>query len=235
MFLGYKSYIELDGIRSDIENFEYNPSTDLTEKVDLPIKIGDKITIEWTSSNENVISNNGDITFPGFEDGDVEVTLVGKIIISFEEVLSPYLLDILGIEIPKIEEKVIVPCKAASEEDKVKNVSDRLTLIDQTYSSISLPTKLCYDSINIYWESSNKNVMDNNGKVTTPSTDTLVTLEAKIESNGYIEVKQFDILVLTNPEVLEVVEDNFDNQAQTSQYSTITSTSGVKYYNGRIS
>ena len=233
-FLGYKSYIELDGIRNDIENFEYQTPSEFVDKVDLPTSIGDKIVIEWNSSNQNVISNNGEISFPDFEEGDVEVTLIGTIVINFEEILSPYLLDFLGIEIPNIEEKIIIPCKAASDEEKVKNVVERLTIIDQTYSSISLPTKLCYDSINIYWESSNKSVMNNKGEVTTPNTDTLVTLEAKVESNGYIEVKQFDILVLANPEVLEVVEDSFDNQAQTSQYATITSTSGVKYYNGRI-
>ena len=233
-FLGYKSYVELNEIKVDVENFEYQIPSELVDKVDLPTSIGDKISIEWNSSNQSVISNNGEISFLDFEEGDVEVTLIGKITVNFEEILSPYLLEFLGIEIKDIEYTVTIPCKTASDVDKVKNVFDRLTLIDQTYSSINLPSKLCYDSINIYWESSNKNVMNNNGEVTSPNTDTLVTLEAKVESNGYIEVKQFDILVLSNPEVLEVVEDNFDNQAQTSQYSTITSTSGVKYYNARI-
>ena len=72
-FLGYKSYIELDGIRNDIENFEYQTPSEFVDKVDLPTSIGDKIVIEWNSSNQNVISNNGEISFPDFEEGDVEV------------------------------------------------------------------------------------------------------------------------------------------------------------------
>lgn len=233
-YLGYRSYVEIQGIVSDIENFEYNIPDDLSSNITFPTKIGDKITIEWDSSNKEYLSNSGEVTFPDFEEGDQQVTLTGKIIIDFQEILTPYILEILGIEIEEIKEEVTIPSKLASDEDKVKSVIERLSLIDETYSSINLPSKLCYESITITWNSSNKAVMSNDGVVYTPSTNTDIILTAEVKSNDYIDVKEFKIKVLAQEKLIEVIDDNFDNQAQTSKYTTFTSTSGVTYNNARI-
>lgn len=233
-YLGYRSYVEIQGIVSDIENFEYNIPDDLSSNITFPTKIGDKITIEWDSSNKEYLSNSGEVTFPDFEEGDQQVTLTGKIIIDFQEILTPYILEILGIEIEEIKEEVTIPSKLASDEDKVESVIERLSLIDETYSSINLPSKLCYESITITWNSSNKAVMSNDGVVYTPSTNTDIILTAEVKSNDYIDVKEFKIKVLAQEKLIEVIDDNFDNQAQTSKYTTFTSTSGVTYNNARI-
>lgn len=233
-YLGYRSYVEIQGIVSDIENFEYNIPDDLSSNITFPTKIGDKITIEWDSSNKEYLSNSGEVTFPDFEEGDQQVTLTGKIIIDFQEILTPYILEILGIEIEEIKEEVTIPSKLASNEDKVKSVIERLSLIDETYSSINLPSKLCYESITITWNSSNKAVMSNDGVVYTPSTNTDIILTAEVKSNDYVDVKEFKIKVLAQEKLIEVIDDNFDNQAQTSKYTTFTSTSGVTYNNARI-
>ena len=233
-YLGFRSYVEIQGIVSDIENFEYNIPDDLSSNITLPTKIGDKITIEWDSSNKEYLSNSGEVTFPDFEEGDQQVTLTGKIIIDFQEILTPYILEILGIEIEEIKEEVTIPSKLASDEDKVESVIERLSLIDETYSSINLPSKLCYESITITWNSSNKAVMSNDGVVYTPSTNTDIILTAEVKSNDYVDVKEFKIKVLAQEKLIEVIDDNFDNQAQTSKYTTFTSTSGVTYNNARI-
>lgn len=233
-YLGYRSYVEIQGIVSDIENFEYNIPDDLSSNITFPTKIGDKITIEWDSSNKEYLSNSGEVTFPDFEEGDQQVTLTGKIIIDFQEILTPYILEILGIEIEEIKEEVTIPSKLASDEDKVESVIERLSLIDETYSSINLPSKLCYESITITWNSSNKAVMSNDGVVYTPSTNTDIILTAEVKSNDYVDVKEFKIKVLAQEKLIEVIDDNFDNQAQTSKYTTFTSTSGVTYNNARI-
>lgn len=233
-YLGYRSYVEIQGIVSDIENFEYNIPDDLSSNITFPTKIGDKITIEWDSSNKEYLSNSGEVTFPDFEEGDQQVTLTGKIIIDFQEILTPYILEILGIKIEDIKEEVTIPSKLASDEDKVESVIERLSLIDETYSSINLPSKLCYESITITWNSSNKAVMSNDGVVYTPSTNTDIILTAEVKSNDYIDVKEFKIKVLAQEKLIEVIDDNFDNQAQTSKYTTFTSTSGVTYNNARI-
>ena len=226
--------MEIQGIVSDIENFEYNIPDDLSSNITFPTKIGDKITIEWDSSNKEYLSNSGEVTFPDFEEGDQQVTLTGKIIIDFQEILTPYILEILGIEIEDIKEEVTIPSKLASDEDKVESVIERLSLIDETYSSINLPSKLCYESITITWNSSNKAVMSNDGVVYTPSTNTDIILTAEVKSNDYVDVKEFKIKVLAQEKLIEVIDDNFDNQAQTSKYTTFTSTSGVTYNNARI-
>ena len=233
-YLGYRSYVEIQGIVSDIENFEYNIPDDISSNITFPTKIGDKITIEWDSSNKEYLSNSGEVTFPDFEEGDQQVTLTGKIIIDFQEILTPYILEILGIEIEEIKEEVTIPSKLASDEDKVESVIERLSLIDETYSSINLPSKLCYESITITWNSSNKAVMSNDGVVYTPSTNTDIILTAEVKSNDYVDVKEFKIKVLAQEKLIEVIDDNFDNQAQTSKYTTFTSTSGVTYNNARI-
>ena len=233
-YLGYRSYVEIQGIVSDIENFEYNIPDDLSSNITFPTKIGDKITIEWDSSNKEYLSNSGEVTFPDFEEGDQQVTLTGKIIIDFKEILTPYILEILGIKIEEIKEEVTIPSKLASDEDKVESVIERLSLIDETYSSINLPSKLCYESITITWNSSNKAVMSNDGVVYTPSTNTDIILTAEVKSNDYVDVKEFKIKVLAQEKLIEVIDDNFDNQAQTSKYTTFTSTSGVTYNNARI-
>lgn len=233
-FLCYKSYLELQLIANDVQNFQYNLPTELNDKIDLPTKIGDKVKIEWNSSNKQVLSNDGKITYPSFEDGDVKVKLTGKIIIEFEEILSEYLIQVIGIEINDLEYEIIIPAKQATDEDKVQNVFNKLSLIDKTFTSINLPTALCYDNLMIDWESSNPNVINEKGDVTTPTVDTSVVLKARIILNDCMLEKEFNIIVLAKEPILDIVDDNFDNQAATSKYSTITSTSGVKYYNARI-
>lgn len=233
-YFGFKSYQEISVIVGEIEQFTYEIPEELNDKIDLPTKINDQISIEWQSSNTNVISNTGVITQPSFEESDANVTLTGKINIQFKEMLSSTLIDILGIEIKSIEKTVKIAAKEATDKDKVESVINRLQLIEETYTSLLLPKSLCFDSIVINWDSLNDNIMSDEGKVKTPKEDTEIKLIANVSSNDYEEQKEFTIIILSTPPVLEVVDDNFDNQAPTSKYGTINSTSGVTYYNARI-
>ena len=233
-YLGLRSYNEIQGIKKDIEEFTFDTPNEVTDKIHLPIKIGEKVNIEWESSNPNIITNEGVITPPDFEEGPETVTLTGKINVEYEEILTGLLLNVIKSNFQDIVFEVEVNPTQATNETLVKNVIERLTLIDETYSSIYLPTKLCYESINIEWISSNVQVMDNNGNVTTPLNDTLVTLTAKISSNNYQETKDFKIKVLSNDKVVEVIDDVFDDQAATSRYGILTSTNDVVYSGARI-
>ena len=233
-FLGFKAYNELNEIAEIVSNYEYQIPEEITDKIDLPTKINENITIEWSSSNEQVVSSLGLITKPNFDSETQKVTLTGKVKIEFKEILSETLLELLGYEIEDIVIVLEVDPEEATDELKVKSVVDRLTLIDETYYSISLPSKLLYESIEITWDSLNDNVMTDNGVITTPSTDTTITVKAVISSNDYQEVVEFKINILSTEPVLEIIDDSFDNQAATTQYSTIKSTGGVTYYNARI-
>lgn len=233
-YFGFKSYQEINVIVEQIEQFTYEIPDEFGDKIDLPTKISDQITIEWQSSNQNVISNTGLITQPSFEESDVNVTLTGKINIEFKEILSNALINILGIEVNSIVKTVKITAMEATDKDKVESVINRLQLISETYTSLLLPKNLCFESIIINWDSLNDDIMSDDGKVKTPKEDTEIKLIAKVSSNDYEQQKEFTIIVLSTPMTLEVVDDNFDNQAPTSRYSTINSPSGVTYYNARI-
>ena len=98
-YLGFKGYTEITSIAKDVENFEYTLPENIEDKIDLPTKIGDQITIEWKSSHPDIVSNLGVITQPDFESDVNQVTLTGVIKIEFKEILSQTILDLLGIEI----------------------------------------------------------------------------------------------------------------------------------------
>ena len=65
----------------------------------------------------------------------------------------------LGIEIEDLVYVIDVEPQEATDELKVKSVIERLSLIEETSQSIGLPTKLCFESINIEWDSLNDAVM----------------------------------------------------------------------------
>lgn len=233
-YLGYKSYTEILVIAEDVKGFTYELPNDATENINLPTKIGESINITWKSSNEEIISNTGEITQPGFESDGETVVLTAAFEIEFKELLSPYIAEFLGLTIEEKKFDIYVPALQATDMDVVKSVLEKLNLIEATYTSITLPNAAYYEGVSITWDSLNDNVMTDSGKVIKPSTDTKIKVKATVSYGQYSEDKNFEITVLSEEETLEFVNDNFDNQATTSKYSTITSTSGVVYYNGRI-
>ena len=233
-FLGFKGYNEISSIAKEVENFEYTLPENIEDKIDLPTKIGKQITIEWKSSHPDIISNLGVITQPDFESQVNQVTLTGVIKIEFKEILSQTILDLLGIEIEDLVYVIDVEPQEATDELKVKSVIERLSLIEATSQSIALPKKLCFESINITWDSLNDAVMSDEGDITPPAEDTVVTLRATVSSNDYQEVVEYQITVHSKEYNLVQVSDVFDTYAPTSTYKTITSNSGIVYNNARV-
>lgn len=231
---GYKSYQELTGIKNDLSGFEINLPSKVTEDLVLPTTVNDQITIVWQSNNKQVISDSGKVNQPDFEDGDTNVKLTGKVEISFKELFSSALSKFIIPEIKDFEYNVTVDAAIATPLEKVNKVFDRLTMIEETYDSINLVDKACFNDITITWVSSNPQVLSNDGMVTTPSTDTLITLTATISCEDVSKDKTFEVVVLSEEEVINVVDDNFDNQASTTSYKTIQTPDGVKYFNARI-
>ena len=146
-FFGFKGYQEVNNIYEIIESFEYEYSIDYNEKINLPKEINEQIKIEWKSSNEKVISNSGEIFELGFEEDDTVVTLTGTVVVTYKEFLSPTIQSFLGIEYKQFIEEITIEANEATDEDKVLFVLNKLELVDEIYSSISLPTCLCYESI----------------------------------------------------------------------------------------
>lgn len=232
-YLSFQGYQEIIDLKQVIDEFQFDIPSDLENNIDLPTRINEQVTIEWKSSNEKIISNTGLINKPSFEEDDTVVTLTGKIKIQYKQILSEILINLLDIKIDDIIKQVEIKAIEATDEDKVLSVINRLQLIDQTYSSLSFPLSFCYESIKIDWDSLNDNVIDDNGNVTTPLKDTEVKIIAVVSSNDVEMTKEFVLIVLSKPQIIETVDDQFDNLAPTSTYSTIN-TNEVTYYNARI-
>lgn len=233
-FFGFKSYTELNEIKQTIEEYEFSIDEESITDLTLPTQINDKIQIEWTSSNPNVIANDGKVTQPSFEEEGVNVTLTAQLVINYEELLSEYLVSFLIGEIEPYSFTVYVPSKEATDEDKVNLVLDKLTIANQIYDSIKLPHTASFEDINITWSSSNKAILSDAGNITRPDDNTEVTLTATVSLNNVSLDKEFKVLVLKEEPVIEVVDEKFDEQAPTSQYKTIKGVDGVTYYNAKI-
>ena len=195
-FFGFKSYTELNEIKQTIEEYEFSIDEESITDLTLPTQINDKIQIEWTSSNPNIIANDGKVTQPSFEEEGVNVTLTAQLVISYEEILSEYLVSFLIGEIEPYSFTVYVPAKEATDEDKVNLVLDKLTIANQIYDSIKLPQTASFEGINITWSSSNKAVLSNTGNITRPDDNTEVTLTATVSLNNVSLDKEFKVLVL---------------------------------------
>lgn len=233
-FLGFKSYKELEGIKDVYDSIDIKLPSTTSSDLTLPTKLNEDIKIVWESSNKNVISTTGKVTQPDFEEGSVDVILTGKVEITFHEVLSSTLSKFVLTNIKDFVYTVKVEAGKATPSIKVQKVYDRLSMIEETYDSINLPDKACFDDINITWISLNPSIITNDGQVTTPSSDSIITLVATISCEDYSRDKEFKIVILSSEKLINVVNDNFDDQAPTSTYKTITSTNGVVYNNARI-
>ena len=234
-YLGLRSYNEVIPIKEDIENFSFETPDSIDDEFVLPTKIGEKITIEWTSSHEHIISKTGEINQPSFEEGGVNVTVTGKVNVELKEFFSKVIFNYVAKNYNDTYEfTIFVPAKVATDEEKVNSVISKLELTDETYYSIALPLKGCYEGVNISWESNNLTVLTNEGEVITPSVDSLVKLKAIVSCGSYSNEKEFEIKVLSNEPTSLIVDDHFDNQAPTSTYKTIVSVNGVSYENARI-
>ena len=233
-YFGFKSYNEINSIIKDVESFEYTIPENIEDKIDLPTKIGDRITIEWKSSNPDIVSTLGVITKPDFESDINQVTLTGKNKVEFKELLTETIINLLGIKIEDLVYVIEVEPEEATDELKVKAVIERLSLIEETYESIALPEKLLFNSINIKWDSLNDSVMSDEGDVIKPLEDTVVTLKAIVSSNDYQEIAEYQITVHKEDQSLYQIKDWLEDQAPTSTYKTLTSNAGVIYNNARV-
>ncbi len=82
-----------------------------------------------------------------------------------------------------------------------------------TKDSVTSNLNLCnsLDGASVEWTSNNTNIIDNNGVVTRPSdTSEYVTLTAKVSSNEYSDIKEFELYVIKNTYVnynVDYIED----------------------------
>ncbi|WP_167958174.1 immunoglobulin-like domain-containing protein [Anaerosporobacter faecicola] len=174
-----------DSIGADFQTHTVTLDQDVT----LPTTGSNSATISWATTDENVITTDGVITKPSFEEGDVVATLTATIAIGGVEKEVPFTVTVE---------------KEMSAAEKIAAVKDSLNLpiTDGITGNITLPTKNSY-GVTVTWTSSNPSVVSTEeiaqdgydaipaGVVTRQDTDTNVTLTANLSLDGETDTKEF--------------------------------------------
>ncbi|WP_186577049.1 immunoglobulin-like domain-containing protein [Aquibacillus kalidii] len=167
----------------------------VTKNLNLPTGGRHGVTINWKSSNPDVIANDGSVTRPPNDAADTVVELTAS-------------LTHAGL----IAEKTftVTVLKEFSTDTLVQADADALTIYnqDEVKGNLKLPVNGDNGST-ISWESSNPNVIKGSdqaiedpkqlGWVTRPSADTTVTLTATVTKGDAKVERQFDLTVIADP------------------------------------
>ncbi|MBR5314787.1 MAG: hypothetical protein IKU45_05200, partial [Clostridia bacterium] len=94
------------------------------ENIDLPIALRDDITVSWESSDEEVISSSGEVTFPSMSEGDKTVELSATLSKDGESIVRTY--------------KVHVPARL-SDTEAIELAVARVSIDEKIYDEYLLP------------------------------------------------------------------------------------------------
>ncbi|OLS33402.1 immunoglobulin-like domain-containing protein [Bacillus sp. MRMR6] len=180
-------------------NSEDKSTEEVTKDIALPTTGKHGAAITWTSSNTNVITNDGKVTRTDLTEENVEVELTAN-------------LSYGGSTAQKIFTVTVL--KEFTDEDKVAQDAANLILenTDNVKGNISLPVTGKNGST-ITWESSNPEIIKGSaqaaqdpkklGWITRPEADTNVTLTATIANGNAETTKEFNLTVKKDPGELE--------------------------------
>ena len=159
------------------------------------------ISATWTSSNPDVISNDGKITRL-IE--NQEVTLTIHLVSDNDDLYETFLVTVLGI----------------GEETFINNALNTISIPLETKNNINLVDRIYFEhkNINITWKSSNSNVLSDDGKVGLITADSAVTLSVTATYNNTEVKRDFDITViaLSKAEQVEYIFNKIDMDMPTT-------------------
>lgn len=161
--------------------------TVITNDLSLPANVGD-VLVTWTSSDVNIITNEGKI----FKKPEVQTVLL-KATLSY-----------LGLTLEKSFEITIQPLVI----DILQNAYDELVIPTFTSTDILLP--LSIDNVTIVWESSNEEVMSNEGKIIKLIKKQTITLNAVLSYSGQTLTKSFTINLMPPLESVFGLLNNYE-------------------------
>ncbi len=178
------------------EALELNVSQ-TTENITLPNEGKNGASISWSSSNTDVIANNGTVKQPTYTEGSKTVTLTATITISGKSVTKEFTIE--------------VPAAAATNKELLEAAAKEFNFeVTETTENITLPT----DAINnviVTWSSNNTNVIKNDGTVIRPAygtQDETVTLTATLKLGNETLEKEYQVTVkaIDTPTYITIAE-----------------------------
>ncbi len=155
-----------------------------SESFTLPTTVGDQ-TIVWTSADQEVISNSGEVTRPKFGQADKIVTLVASV--GGEQV--SFLVKVLA-QTEEAKEDILAQAKDAL---LIPGISNGVA------QDVALPMTVGQKGVTVTWTSSNEAVLSGEGVVHQGEEDITVVLTATLHLEGYTGepvTKEFTVIVL---------------------------------------
>ncbi|NRA65893.1 MAG: hypothetical protein HRU19_15505 [Pseudobacteriovorax sp.] len=150
------------------------------------------VTVEWISSQEDIIKKDGRVSRPKFEDGDKPVTLTAIIKKGEESDSLQFSLKVLRAE--QSDQSAV---------DAALSTFDFDSILSQNANLDSIRTELeltnSFAGVDVIWESSNAEIVSNAGHVTRPAADQeaiVIQLTAKFMKNNAVSRKVLDLTVL---------------------------------------
>lgn len=152
--------------------------------------------VNWESSNKNVLSNKGVVIY---QQEDTEVSLTATI--SYNKVKYSKTFKILV---------------KAFDTTEMENYINSLTIPTEIAEDITLPNAFKSEkhNYNLSWNSSNPDILSNDGKIGITLTDTNITLTASISIDDVTILKEFNTIVKksSNDQILDIIDDNINLQ-----------------------
>lgn len=153
----------------------------------LPTKVGD-CTIEWASTNEDYVSNDGKVTLP-YEDNE-NLTMIATVKCGDETAVKEFPLTVISVD------NLLDAAKSALDYKDLTNETNT-----QIKSDLILPKNGLYGT-KIEWASSNMSLIDSDGFVTRSDSNETVTVTAIFTLLGRSTEKDFYFNVMLSDAVM---------------------------------
>ncbi len=180
------SFITWDAIRSG------NTSQgDVSQSLSLPTRGSNGSVITWTSDDQKHITNQGRVYKPLFDESDAHVELVAKITRYNTVIYKTFNLTVLKDSENK--EKTIL-LRAYQSLDIQKLLGENTSDLEVT-KDLVFPTSFGNDGVSIQWESSNPEIIANDGKISRPAQNEYITVTAIFKLGNFGIAKSYGFFV----------------------------------------
>ena len=171
---------------------------EISEDLELPLTGENGSSIAWESSNTAVIAEDGTLTLPSYSDGTQEVTLTAYITNGAAELTKTFCFTVKPFisteDWFELEREAIV-----SKYDNMTATED----IDFYTEGIIADDEGNLSGVSISWDSSDKDIISDDGKVTLPEdgSGAVITVTVTLEKDG--EEDEFTIEIIIPREAVE--------------------------------
>lgn len=190
------------------------------------------IKINWTSSDPNIISIEGEVNRPFYIDGDKEVVLTGTVF-SKETGFKLKMMSVLGYKEEDFITTIIVKAVEATDEEKIALTLADLIVPKETARDINLlKSSSVFNDISIDWNSSDSSILSEDGLIKGFGD---VILTVKVSIGDKFQEKIFEVTVTDEEISYLVLDEDFSTYLENDYNSPwVSEDSLFKVTNGKI-